>query len=159
MTINNETADVKLAVEFCGKSGGKTLAIGSSASMVDGGAWQTFPQPRLPKSIKNYNSLYKFGFFYKGFKFLCDIIQDKEKKQDIVFYITPYYKEFSNNFIVFSDVISTSPYWQSDIYNIVNLKNDKLRKIFTNFRECNIFYSDDLCGTDFKQCINFAIRR
>ena len=31
--------------------------------------------------------------------------------------------------------------------------------IMKSFNESNIFYSTDLCGTDFKQCIDFSIRR
>ena len=31
--------------------------------------------------------------------------------------------------------------------------------IMNTFNESNIFYSTDLCGTDFKQCIDFSIRR
>ena len=156
--IETENTKVKLAVEFCGKSGGKSVTIGSASSMIDGGAWQTTPQPKL-QSRNNYNTLFKFGFFYKGFKFLCDILQDKDKKDNVVFFIYPYYKEFEEKFIVFSDIIKPSPYWQGDIYNIINIPNDRLKKVLYNFRESNIFFSDDLCGTDFKQCINFTIRR
>lgn len=159
LTIHNENTDVKLAVEFCGRSGGKTVTIGSASSMIDGGAWQTTPQPKLPKSLNEYNILYTFGFFYKGFKFLCNLLQDKEKQEDLCFFIFPYNKEFDNETIVFSDVIKTSPLWQSDIYNIINIKNDNIKKLLYNFRESNVFYSSDLCGTDFKQCINFNIRR
>lgn len=159
LTIHNENTDVKLAVEYCGKSGGKTLAIGNASSMIDSGAWQTTPQPKLPKSRSEYKTIFTFGFFYKGFKFLCDILQDKAKKEDTCFFIYPFYKEFDEKTIVFSDVIKTSPYWQTDIYNPINIKNETLKKILYNFRLCNLFFSSDLCGTDFKQCIDFAVRR
>lgn len=149
LTIHNENTDVKLAVEFCGRSGGKTVTIGSASSMIDGGAWQTTPQPKLPKSVNEYNVLYTFGFFYKGFKFLCNLLQDKEKQEDLCFFIFPYNKEFDNETIVFSDVIKTSPLWQSDIYNIINIKNDNIKKLLYNFRESNVFYSSDLCRNRF----------
>ena len=48
--------------------------------------------------------------------------------------------------------------WQRDIYNI-SLPNKKLKELLMTFRDGNIFYSDDLCGTDFKQVIDFEIRR
>lgn len=159
LTIHNENNDVKLAVEFCGRSGGKTMTIGSASSMIDGGAWQTTPQPKLPKSLNEYNKIFTFGFFYKGFKFLCDLLQDKEKQDNTCFFIYPFNKDFTENILVFSDVIKTSPLWQCDIYNIININNDNLKKLLYNFRESNVFYSSDLCGTDFKQCINFNIRR
>ena len=70
----------------------------------------------------------------------------------------PYYKEFKSNMIIFSDVIKMSKMWQRDIYNI-SIKNDKLRDLFMSFKENKIFYATDLCGTDFKQVIDFSIRR
>ena len=77
---------------------------------------------------------------------------------DPVWFIYPYNKEFSNKIIVFSDVIKTSKYWQRDIYNI-SIKNEKLKNLFMTFKENKIFYSSDMCGTDFKQVIDFMIRR
>lgn len=155
--IHNENIDVKIAIEYCMSSGGKTLAIGNASQMIDKGAWQTFPQPKLHKSIKEYKRLFQFGFLYKGFKFLCDLIEDKETKE-ICWFIYPYTKEFKDDLIVFSDVIKQSELWQRDIYNI-SINNDKLKNLFMTFKENKIFYSSDLCGTDFKQVIDFSIRR
>ena len=58
----------------------------------------------------------------------------------------------------FSDMIKVSKYWQRDIYN-TNFKNKVLNDLFKTFRENMIFYSSDLCGTDFKQVIDFQIRK
>ena len=155
--IQNEENKVTIAIEFCMSSGGKTMTIGNASSMVDKGTWQTFPQPKLPKSYNDYNVLFRFGFQYKGFRFLCDYLSDKETYETI-FFIYPKTEEFRNGTIVFSDEIKVSSYWQRDIYNI-SIKNDKLRNLFMNFKENKIFYSSDLCGTDFKQVIDFTIRR
>lgn len=48
--------------------------------------------------------------------------------------------------------------YQRSIYDIT-IKNDKLRNLLATFRESNVFYCTDLCGTDFKQVIDFSIRR
>ena len=64
LTIHNENNDVKLAVEFCGSSGGKTMAIGNASAMIDKGAWQTEPQPKLPKSKNEYKIMFTFGFYF-----------------------------------------------------------------------------------------------
>lgn len=156
--IHNEENDVKIAIEFCRSSGGKTMAIGQASSMIDKGNWQTDIQPKLPKSYKCYNSLFRFGFQYQGFKFLCELLIDKTEKKQAIWFIYPYYHEFSDTTIVFSDSVKISPFWQRDIYNI-SIKNDKLRELFRTFREDIIFYSSDLCGTDFKQVIDFKIKR
>jgi hypothetical protein len=155
--IQNEENKVKIAIEYCKSSGGKTMAIGNASSMVDKGSWQTFPQPKLPKSYNEYNVLFRFGFQYKGFRFLCDYLEDKVLHETI-FFVYPHQKEFRENIFVFSDEIRVSSYWQRDIYNI-SIKNDKLRNLFMKFKENKIFFSSDLCGTDFKQVIDFMIRK
>lgn len=133
------------------------MAIGNASKMVDSGSWQTLPQPHLPKSLKEYKKLYTFGFQYKGFKFLCNYLKDIESKETCWF-VFPFYKDFSNKIIVFSDEIRISKYWQRDIYNM-SINNDILKKLLGTFKENKIFFSDDLCGTDFKQVIDFTIRR
>lgn len=157
VTIKNEENDVKIAIEYCQSSGGKTMAIGNAKNMIDRGAWQTNPQPKLPKSYKEYNCIFRFGFLYKGFKFLCELLVDKKDFHKIWF-IKPFYKNFENNLIVFSDEIKPSRFWQRDIYNI-SFKNEKLSHLLATFKENQIFYSSDLCGTDFKQVIDFSIRK
>lgn len=154
--IHNEENDVKLAVEFCQSSGGKTMAIGNAKNMIDKGAWQTSPQPKLPESYKNYKVCFQIGFLYQGFKFLGEYIRNS--KWEYIWFIKPYNKEFKDKLIVFSDEIKTSPYWQRDIYN-PSFENDTIKKVLQTFKENAIFYSDDLTGTDFKQVIDFTIRR
>ena len=149
---------IKIAIEYCMSTGQTSGTIGTNAKMINTGAWETHPQPHLPKSYKEYNVLYRFGFQYQSFKFLCEYLVDKEIKNSAIWFIRPYYKEFSNKIIVFSDIIKVSRYWQRDIYNI-SIKNDKLRNLFMTFKENKIFYSSDMCGTDFKQVIDFQIRR
>lgn len=160
-TIEIKGADdevIKIAIEYCKSTGISSGTIGTNANMINTGAWETAPQPHLPKSYNNYVCLYRFGFQYQGFKFLCEYLMDKDLKKDACWFIRPFYKEFSKKLIVFSDTIKISKLWQRDIYNI-SIKNDKLRNLFMTFKENKIFYANDLCGTDFKQVIDFQIRR
>ena len=152
-----EETKIKIAIEYCKSSGGKSMALSSAGGMVDSGSWQTYPQPKLPKSKKCYKILYRFGFQFKNFKFLCELLEDKENF-DLVWFIFPYYNDFKKKMLVISDEIKTSPYYQCDIYNL-SIKNEKLKRLLQTFKENKIFYSNDLCGTDFKQVINFLIRR
>ena len=156
--VVEDNPPIKIALEYCMSTGQTSGTIGTNAKMINTGAWETHPQPHLPKSYKEYNVLYRFGFQYQSFKFLCEYLVDKKTKNSPIWFIRPYYKEFSNKIIVFSDVIKVSRYWQRDIYNI-SIKNDKLRNLFMTFKENKIFYSSDMCGTDFKQVIDFQIRR
>jgi hypothetical protein len=82
---------------------------------------------------------------------------DKENK-DICWFIYPTEKDFNNKLVRFTDIISPSIYYQRNIYDIT-IKNDNLQKLLNTFREDKIFYATDLVGTDFKQVIDFSIRR
>ena len=146
---------VKIAIEYCKASGGKKMAFGNIGKMIDGGSWQTDRQPHLPKSIKDYASTLKIGFQYKGFRFVGVLLKDIKTK-DFVWFIYPRQKEFSEKMLVFSDQIKQSQYWQRNIYNLT-FENERLQKALSTFRESNIFYSDDLTGTDFKASIDFSI--
>ncbi|MCQ2737374.1 MAG: phage DNA encapsidation protein [archaeon] len=157
LVIHNEENDVKIAIEYCKSSGGKTMAIGNASSMIDSGAWQSDPQPKLPVSYKNYKVLYRIGFQYQAFKFIGEFLRN-ELDKTCVWFIKPYTRDFLKNTLVFSDYISPSKFYQRDIYN-PDIKNDKLVKLLQSFRETNIFYANDLVGTDFKQVIDFSIRR
>ena len=141
--INGNEEKIKIAVEYCKSTGQSSGTIGTNAEMINTGAWETAPQPHLPKSIKEYKKLFTFGFQYQNFKFLCNLLQDKETKET-VWFVFPFFKEFKNNQIVFSDVVKVSKYWQRDIYNI-SIKNDKLKNLFMSFKENKIFYATDLC--------------
>lgn len=149
--------EIKLSIEHCKSTGTSSYVIGTHANMLNKGEWQSDPQPKLPKSYKNYKVLYRFGFSYKTFKWLCEYLLDNDTK-DVCWFIYPYNREFDKKIIVFSDIIKTSPYWQRDIYNPL-IKNETLISLFKTFRENRIFYSSDLCGTEFKQAIDFEIRK
>lgn len=146
---------VKLAIEYCNDTGRSSYSIGKHKDMLNKGTWQSDPQPHLPKSYKEYKLLYRIGFMYKEFKFIGELLKDGKQA---IWFIYPYDKEFKDNLLIFSDVVKLDKRYQRNIYDIT-IKNDKLREILATFREGNIFYSSDLCGTDFKQAIDFSIRK
>lgn len=148
---------VKLAVEYCESTGVSSHTIGWNKDMMNDGSWQSSPQPHLPKSYKDYIVCYRIGFMYQSFKFIGELLQDKESK-DICWFIYPYEKDFSDNIVLFTDVIKPSIYYQRNIYDIT-IKNNNLQNLLNTFREDRIFYANDLVGTDFKQVIDFSIRR
>lgn len=151
------SVEVKVAIEYCKSTGNSSYVIGKHADMLNKGEWQSDPQPHLPKSYKCYKILYRLVFLYQGFKFIGEYLMDNENK-DTCWFVYPYEGKIKDNILVFSDVIKTSPYWQKDIYNPL-IKNDRLRDLLKTFKESNIFYASDMCGTDFKQVIDFEIRK
>lgn len=149
--------EVLMAVEYCKSTGKSSFVIGKHADMLNTGTWQTEPQPHLPKSKNCYKKVFMIGFYYKTFKFLCEYLIDEETR-DTFWFIYPYNKEFKKKIIVFSDIIKVSRYWQRNIYQ-PTLKNTNLCNLLKTFTENKIFYATDLCGTDFKQVIDFEIRK
>ena len=158
--IDKETGkeiEVKLAIEYCKSNGRTSFAFGKHKDMINKGDWQSDPQPHLPKSKKCYKVLYRMMFQFQSFKFIGEYLIDKEDKSK-VWYIFPYNGIIKDKILVISDVIKPSPYWQRNIYD-VNLRNKKVKELLKTFKENIIFYSSDLCGTDFKQVIDFEIRK
>lgn len=154
---NSEGEPVTMAVEYCKSSGGKSMAIGKSASMIDKGYWQANPQPHLPKSKNCYTIIYRLGFQFQGFKFLAELLVDKDNSSNMGWFIYPYFKEFGKDIHVISDMVSIEPNWHRSLN--FNTKSEKLTKLLETFSEEKLFFSDDLTGTDFKQVIDFNIRK
>lgn len=149
--------EVKIAIEYCESTGRSSFVIGKHSKMLNKGDWQSDPQPHLTKSINDYKIIYKIGFQYLDFKFMANYLFDSETKETCWF-IYPFKGEFKNDLIVFSDVVKQSRFWQRDIYN-PSINNERIKMILQTFKENKIFYATDLCGTDFKQCIDFEIRK
>lgn len=149
--------EIKIAIEYCASTGNSSFVIGKHKDMINKGEWQSDPQPRLPKSYNEYKVLFRIMFIYQAFKFIGEYLLDTKTKE-VCWFIYPTEKNPKDNILVFSDIIKTSPYWQRDIYN-PDIKNEKLKELLRSFRESNIFYASDMCGTDFKQVIDFAIRK
>lgn len=147
---------VTLGIEHC-KSTGSNLAIGKHQDMINNGSWQSDPQPHLPKSFNEYKSTLNVMFVYQDFKFVASYLFDKEENIS-VWFVKPYDGEIDDHTIVFSDQVKTSPYWQRDIYN-TEFPNRKINDVLKTFRESNIFFATDLCGTDFKQVIDFTLKK
>ena len=148
---------IKIAMEYCKATGRSSHVIGKHASMMNEGSWQSDPQPHLPKSYNEYNICFRCIFMYQSYKFIGEFLQDPSS-YDYCWYIYPYKGEISKDMLVFSDVIKPDRRYQRDIYN-VDTTNDYLKRILSMFTEGNIFYASDICGTDFKQAIDFVIRR
>ena len=151
--------EVKIAIEYCKSTGNSSYIIGKHKNMLNKGEWQTDPQPHLPKSRKMYDRIYYIYFQYQNFKFVAEYLKDKTEFNKTCWFIYPYEKEFKEKKLVFSDTVKIDKWWQRNIYDL-RINNDKLAKfLYNTFRENQIFYSSDLCGTDFKQVIDFEIKR
>ena len=151
--------EVKLAIEYCKSTGNSSFVIGKHKDMLNKGSWQTDPQPHLPKSRKLYRRLFNVYFQYQNFKFVGEYLIDKENARNTCWFIYPYEKEIPYKKFVFSDTVKIDRYWQRNLYDM-QIPNNKIKRfMYESFRENNIFYANDLVGTDFKQVIDFEIKK
>lgn len=148
---------IKIALEYCKDSGSSSHAIGNHKDMLNTGSWQSDPQPHLPYSYNDYEVRFRMMFKYQNFKFIAEYLQDF-KTHDYCWYIYPYKGEIDSDILVISDEVKMDRHWQRNVYN-VDIQNNNLKRLLSTFTENNIFYASDLCGTDFKQCIDFDIRK
>ena len=147
---------IKLALEYCKSTGTSSHVIGKHKDMLNQGAWQSDPQPHLPLSYNEYDVMFRMMFKYGSFKFIAEYLFDNVK--EYCWYIYPYKGEIKDDILVISDEVKLDRHWQRNVYNI-DIDNITLKRLLNTFRENNIFYSSDLCGTDFKQAIDFEILR
>ena len=164
-TIENKTFIVdgeplKMSIEFAPFSGRSSHVIGSHSRMLSTGEWQTDPQPHLDKSIKNYDAILHAIFEFAGFTFLARYMVDPETGDKIWFICdkTKRYPEKEKRTYKICDTISANKRVFRDPYTVKSW-SPAIESAFDDFRENKIFYSDDLCGTDFKQAIDFIIRK
>lgn len=154
---NGIEIEVKIAFEWCKTTGASSFIIGEHKEMLNKGAWQVDSQPHLPVSYKEYKKIFQVMFVYKGFSFKAEYLKNLNDKSECWF-VKPYNGIIKDKTIVFSDIIKPSLYYQRDIYNTPQFAIG-VRKLLSTFRESNIFYASDLCGTEFKQAIDFEIRK
>ena len=147
---------IKLAIEYCKSTGTSSHVIGKHKAMLNQGAWQSDPQPHLPLSYNEYDVMFRMMFKYGEFKFIAEYLFDNVS--EYCWYIYPYKGEITDDMLVISDEVKLNRHWQRNVYNI-DIDNITLKRLLNTFRENNIFYSSDLCGTDFKQAIDFEILR
>ena len=153
-------SNLKLSIEYCMPTGQKVYAVGDSTKMIGGGDWLSNPQPTLTFSYKNtyIKKILTIVIEMKTFKYLARLFYNKIDK--IFFWlIVPKRNSIKKNTIVVSDTVSYgNRLLYTNIYN-VNITDKILNIINATFIEKNIFYSDDITGTEFKNVINFQIRR
>ena len=147
---------IKIALEYCKSTGTSSHVIGKHKDMLNSGAWQSDPQPHLPMSYNEYDVMFRMLFKFQGFMFIAEYLFDNI--DNYCWYVYPYKGEITPDLLVISDEVRFDRHWQRNVYNI-DIDNPTLKRLLSTFRENNIFYASDLCGTDFKQAIDFEILR
>lgn len=155
---DEEARDFTLAIEYCKSTGEHTFDLSNNSGMINTGAWQASPEPHLSMSHKTYKLEMRVLFIYKKFMFIGELLS---KKNEVAWFIYPKYSAVkeNNHAIIFTDEPSPARNVQSNIYDIKHYPSFIKHLFIKTFVKSKIFFATDLCGNEFKDCINFTIRQ
>lgn len=140
--VGNDT--IKVAVEYCATTNYKnTMFFGKAAKNILSGEWEVDDRPKLPKSLKEFEELYKMLIEYQNFKFILLLLCDPDNGGKIC-YIYPSTHDFTG-FRILTDRFSTDPF--------INARLDLSKKPENDIAQCfalnKLCFSDNLTGSDF----------
>lgn len=145
MDENGNNSYIQIAVEYCSSITKGKMFFGQKAKMIVGGVWDCEVHPKLYEKYEHYKNLYRVLYEYTSFKFMINLLEDKDKQ--LVLYVYPYTKETPKNIRVVSDKFSVN---RLTTYQLTNLtKGDIL--VNRLLAERKICFSDNLTGTEFFQ--------
>lgn len=121
------------------------MFFGNIANNITKGAYETFTLPHLPKPKFKFKVLYQFVLEYNEFKFLCELLQDAEVANQIVWYVQPKTSEVQPRTRVISNAYNISP-WYVRTFKDLTPKEKQVIELLNNDQVC---YSDNLTGTEF----------
>ena len=127
------------------------MFFGLAAKNITKGAYEVQEQAHLPKSYLKYNNLYTIVLEYNEFKFLCELLQDKEESNNIFWYVQPKTTDVKSGTRVISNKFSPDPYYSLSLRRPINA-NEK--QVFDMFNKGKVCFSDNLTGTEFNNIIS-----
>lgn len=149
---NHNTLDgnvIKIAVEYCESANNKnTMFFGRAEKQIVTGAWECSEHPHLNKPLDNYDILYKVPYHYTDFKFMLNVLRDKQSK-DMLLYIYPYTKDLDRFKHYVSNSFSENNLVTENLCQ--DIKGDKVCLYLLNRNK--VVFSDNLTGSDFYQII------
>ena len=138
---------IKFAVEIVPDfPGTKGMFFGRGAK-INSSEWRTSSQPYLHQSdLEEYEKIYQIFFEYHGLKWRAGMYINNESAE-LFWYVEPFTGTIRSNERVVSDIVSMNPMHSINIEPL-----NKFEKIgFDAMRNGKVFFSDSLCGTEFKR--------
>lgn len=149
---NNNPIIVNIAVEFCENlSHNSKMFFGSSAGMITTGAWQSKEMPHLEgNKLQDYSLLHIVIFKINGFKFRAEFLLQNDTGI-CLWFISPKTTEIKKE----DRVVTDKPVLYNAITTIGLIPlSENERQAFNYLNEGKVFYSDNLTGTDFENCLH-----
>lgn len=144
---NDNGDDTRLAVYLTDSLNFNSgMFFGTSSKSITQGCYEVQEHPHLPKNVTKYDIIYTCVIEYNEFKFLCQLMQDKDQKDNITWYVQPKTSEIKERTRVISNQFSTDPWYTSTLRQTLS---DNENRVFTLFRNGKVCFSDNLTGTEF----------
>lgn len=142
MDDNGQPIIIKIAVEFCENSGNNSkMFFGNSQKMITSGAWETHPQPHLPKKYGEYKKLYSILLEHNNFAYIIDVLKDEH----LLLYVYPFTYKGKRPRRVISEKFTSDPLITPHLTELC--KGDTIiNELIARGKIC---YSDNLTGSEF----------
>ena len=150
-TITRYQSDnVDFLVEYTGETQQKNkMFIGQVSRQINKGEWDSNTYPHLFCNLDEQEKLYTFYYCYNEFCFKCVVFIFNDNKY---MYIYPYNKE-NLEYNYYDDIFEKGFHLEQNFYNLA--KKKRHRKIWELFLYNKVVYSDNLCGTEFNNCLKY----
>lgn len=136
-----------VAVEYCANTAQRSkMFSGARQDMTNGGKWLAQDYPKLPTPRAEWECLYTFVVQYKDFKFLVEYLSSGGA---YCLYATPKTTPIKPNTRVLTDRASVDPLTTTGLIPL----NNKERAVFAMLTSGKTFFSDNLTGTEFSECV------
>lgn len=129
------------------------MFFGNAAKAITSTVWDSDEQPHLPggRVRGDYELVYTMVFLYDRTMFLMELVSDKENG-NVLWYVSPKNTPIQKNTRIISNKFIPD---QLATVGFVPLSPQE-RTIFNMIINEQVCYSDNLTGTEFKQCFNMV---
>lgn len=150
--IDEDTGEeiiVEIAVEYSEALNHKNkMFFGLTGKNINSGVWETQAQPHLPKNPDKYTLMYEIVIEYDNFKFYCRFLMDEDGSP--FWYVEPKTTEIQKGTRVISNKVYTD-YLKTRGFKPLN--GSESMAFDYMLRNNKVFFSDNLTGTDFYNCL------
>ena len=125
------------------------MTFGSAAKQIAQGYYHSDPQNKLTGDIEDYEVLHTIVFIYDNHGFLLQLLRHKYNRDHLTWYVQPKSTRPQSGTRIITDAYSEDPLVTHSFKMGLNEREIAALKMIPAGK---IAYSDDLTGTEFRQC-------
>lgn len=150
-TTKYKSDNIDFIVEYTGYNPQQKnqMFVGQTARQITKGEWDSNAYPHLFCDLDEVEKLYKFYYCYNEFCFKCECFIFDFKRY---IFIRPYNKE-DLSFNYYDDIFEKGFHLENNFFSYS--KKPRHKKLWDIFMDNRVVYSDNLCGTEFNNCLKY----